>query len=452
MKRDLTTGPIPSQVFMLSWPMIIGIFAVMGFNLVDAFFIAMLGDAPLAAITFTFPVVMLIGSIAFGLGIGLSSQVSRMLGAGNRDAVPGFVTNTLILSVVIVSLLTVIGILTIEPVFLALGASPELLVMIESYMFIWYLNIFFVIVPMVGNGAIRATGDTLFPAIIMVIAGGVNLILDPILIFGWGPVPALGLEGAAIATVISRVVTLAAALYVLHFREHFLVRPKTNAIKQLIRDSKALLEIAVPASLANAITPISLLVITALIASYGEATVAGFGIAMRVEGFLAVLLVGVAAGIGPFVGQNFGRKVYRRIGQSVYFSNLVGIAWALLSFVAIIFFSQTIAGWFTSNEEVIDVATGYLTIVIITLAFEAIMLNVISAFNAIGKAKYSLLLSLFRMVVVYLPLAYLFSFGFGVDGIFWAAAISNILSGALAYVLFNREQKKWQETDDLVPA
>jgi putative MATE family efflux protein len=218
-KPKLIDGPVGKTLLNLTIPMVIGIMGIVAFNLVDTYFVGQLGTTELAALSFTFPVVFVIGSIALGLSMGTSAVISRAIGEGDRHKVQRLTTDALMLSLVIVISFAVAGLFTIEPLFKLLGASAEILPLIKRYMTIWYPGMMFVVIPMVGNGAIRASGDTKTPSMIMMAAVVVNLVLDPLLIFGIGPFPRWELEGAAVATVIARAVTMVISIRVLHWRE-----------------------------------------------------------------------------------------------------------------------------------------------------------------------------------------------------------------------------------------
>lgn len=185
----LTEEPVGKTLTKLTWPMVIGILGMVTFNLADTFFVGRLGTLELAALSFTFPVVMVVSSLALGLGIGTSSVVSRAIGEGDEAKVKRLTTDSIILSFLVVGVFVVVGRLTIEPVFRMLGATPDILPLVKQYMQIWYPGMIFVVVPMVGNSAIRATGDTKTPSAIMLIAVTVNFIFDPLFIFGIGPFP-----------------------------------------------------------------------------------------------------------------------------------------------------------------------------------------------------------------------------------------------------------------------
>ncbi len=196
--------------------------AIILFNFVDTIFVGRLGTKHLAAMSFTFPVVFTIQSLALGLSVGTTSVISRAIGAGDHEDVRRLTTHALVLSVSLVTILALTGLFTIDPLFTLLGATPEILPLIRQYMVPWYFGVGFVVVPMVGNGAIRATGDTKTPSYVMMVAGLANVILDPLLIFGIGPFPRMELQGAAIATVIARALTFIAAIWVLRYREKIL--------------------------------------------------------------------------------------------------------------------------------------------------------------------------------------------------------------------------------------
>ncbi len=183
--------------------MVFGLVAILAFNLVDTFFISLLGTDALAAVSFTFPITFAVNCITMGIGVGISTGVARLLGQNAQINAARLSGHGLLLAVILVIGASALGLATIDPLFRLLGAHDNLLPLIHDYMSVWYLTIPLLVIPMAGNSAIRATGDTKTPAKIMVVAGFINGLLDPLLIFGLGPVPALGVKGAAIASAIS---------------------------------------------------------------------------------------------------------------------------------------------------------------------------------------------------------------------------------------------------------
>ena len=319
MKQRLTEGNVGRQLIELTLPMVWGIFAIIAFNLVDTYFVGQLGTKELAAMSFTFPVVMTLGSLAFGLGVGASSVIARAIGEGDRSRVQRFTTNSLTLGLFIVAIFVSLGLFTIDPLFTALGADAEVLPLIREYMQIWYFGMIFLVIPMIGNSAIRASGNTGTPSIIMTLASVVNIVLDPILILGLLGFPRLELQGAALATVIARAVTLVASLLFLHFKER-MISLKVPSLQETLWCWKDILYVGLPAACTNAINPISIGVIISFLATFGAVSVAAFGVASRIESFVLIALSALSASIGPFVGQNWGAKKYTRVRQALKLS------------------------------------------------------------------------------------------------------------------------------------
>ncbi|MGB2926368.1 MAG: MATE family efflux transporter [Limnothrix sp.] len=441
MKQPLTEGPISQRLVKLTLPMVWGILAIVAFNLADTYYVGQLGTDQLAAMSFTFPVVMTLGSLAMGLGIGASSIIARAIGEGDRTRVQRFTTNSLTLGVAAVALLASLGLLTINPLFTALGADETVMPYIQQYMQIWYFGIVFLVIPMIGNSAIRAAGDTLTPSLIMIFAAGLNIVLDPFLIFGVAGFPALGLVGAAWATVISRAITLTASLLVLKFKEDML-SSKFPDLEETLWCWRDILYIGLPAAGANMITPISIGIITSLLASYGSIAVAGFGIASRVESLAMIALMALSASMGPFVGQNWGGKQYGRVAEALKQSYIFCLGWGFLMAIALAIFGSQLAKLFNDNSEVIDVASTYLWIVPITYGASGIIQVASSAFNALGKPIPAITMTALRMFALYIPLAYLGSNFFGITGVFAAATIANAVVGIVAFWWSGRTQKK----------
>ena len=437
MKLKLTEGSVGGQLLKLTLPMVWGVFAVIAFSLVDTYFVAQVGTNELAAMSFTFPVVMVLGSLAMGLGTGASSVIARAIGQGDRQRVKRLTTDSLVLSLLIVGIFAILGLATIDQLFAALGAGPDVLPLVRDYMGIWYLGMIFLVVPLVGNSAIRASGNTVVPSLIMTVAAAVNIALDSLFIFGWGDFPALGIKGAALATVISRATTLVASLAFLHYRERLLLftLPK---LKEVWRCWSSILSVGLPAASTNLIAPISVGLLTSLIARYGPEAVAGFGIASRVEAFALIVPLAVSASIGPFVGQNWGARQFSRVDRAMRLSFIFCLVWGVLVAIVVGAAATGIASWFDSEPGVVAGAAAYLTTVPLSYGALGVVLIFGSSLNALGKPLASMALSLSRLLLLYVPLAYLGSWLFGVQGIFGAACLSNVAVGLAALIWHSR--------------
>ena len=417
--------------------MVFGLLGIVAFNLVDTFFVSRLGTDELAALSFTFPVVMIIASMALGLGVGASAVISRAIGEGDHHKVQELTTDSLILAVIFGLISVIAGLLTIDVVFRMLGADGAMLSLIRQYMVIWYAGVIFVIIPMVGNNAIRATGDTVTPAVIMIVSVLVNLVLDPLFIFGIGPFPRMGLKGAAVATVIARAVTLVFAVYVLRWR-HDMLTLAIRSVRNVIDSWKSILFLGVPTAATRMIAPIALAVITRLVSTYGPAAVAGFGVASRVEFFALVLLFSLATVLGPFVGQNWGAGLRGRVERGIYLSKRFALLWGAFMMIFLWLLARPVAGVFSSRPDVIETTVLYLRIVPIGYGAFGILIIIAITLIVLHKPFFAAGLMVLQMIILYIPLAFWWSAVFGIAGIFAALAVAFIISGVVSHFVLKR--------------
>ncbi len=408
-------------------PMVWGILSIMSMNLVDTWYIGQLGTDPLAAMSFTIPIVSVLLSLAFGIGIGSSSLISRAIGAGQTKTVRLYATQSLLIGVVIAASFAVLGYHNISPIFKTLGAPDHLMPLIHEFMDIWFLGSFIVVIPMVGNSALRAAGNTLIPGIIMMIVAVVNIILDPILIFGYFGFPAMGLAGAAIATIVSYSFALFIGLYLLTVRLRFL--SLSDCKGRIIQSWLDILRLAIPAIGTNLIAPLSVAYATWLVAAYGTDAVAGFGVASRIESLCLVVIMAMSSIMGPFVGQNWGAGRHDRVAQGLLLTRRFSLIFCFALSLLLIFFSKEISQLFTDDNDVISASSHYLIAVPWSYFFLAVIMFTSSSYNGMGKPIPSLLMSFMRLIGLFVPLAYLGSIYFGLDGIYAGAALSNLVVG-----------------------
>ena len=433
----LTQGPVGKKMLAITLPMIWGLIAVIGFNIADTYFVGQLGLQELAAISFAFPIVLTIISLGVGLSMGSSSVISRSVGAEGHDKARQHTTSALTLAFVVGILVGLLGLATMDPLFTAMGAPKEMLPLIKDYMTIWYLSVPLVIVPMTANGCMRGVGLATIPSMIMNLAALINVILDPLLIFGLWGFPRLEMEGAALATSISRALTLVAAVWILHRRER-LIDWSVGSLKEIWAGWKAVLHIALPTSATQIMTPLASAIITALVATYGASAVAGFGVAQRLEAFSLIPLFALSASISPFIGQNWGARFYDRVREAMRLSFIGSLICGACAALVLIFFGDLLVAVFNTDKDVIAAGTLYLLTVPFSYGLLGIQLCASSAFNGQGKPTPALLLGAGRMFALYLPLAFLLSHFFGLQGVFVSAAIANSAVGILGYVMVRR--------------
>jgi len=435
---NLLEDPVATTLKRMTIPMIYGMVLLMTFNLVDTFFVGLLGTQPLAAISFTFPVTFTVLSLTIGLGIGTSAVIAKFLGKKDSESAKNAATAALYLAAIIVACLSTVGYFITDPLFTLLGAQPSLLPLIHQYMDIWYIGSICLIGPMIGNAILRASGDTKTPSIIMGSAGLINAVLDPIFIFGFGPVPAMGIQGAAIATLISWVFGLGLVLYILT-KKHDLIHTTMLPMKELVSACRHILKIGLPAAGANMLTPIAAAIMTAIVATYGESAVAAFGVGSRLESIACLIVLALSMTLPPFISQNFGAGQLQRVEDAYKVAIRFILAWQILIYLLLALCASWIASVFTKEAEVADLIKLFIWILPLGYGLQGIIILTNSSFNALHKPMIALGLSIIRLFVCYLPLAYLGSLLFGLTGLFIGALLGNVLMAMLSYRFFTKQ-------------
>lgn len=440
--RSMLERPITSLLIRMTIPSIIGLLGIMSFNIVDTWFVAKLGTEKLAAITFTFPVVMIINSLSLGIGIGVMTLVSKVGGRDADDKKRMLATSSLILGLIIAAVIIAIGITTIDPLFRFLKADNELLPYIKEYMLIWYPGSLFIVVPMIGDHILRGLGDMKTPAYVMLCASLSNCILDPILIFGFGAIPAMGIKGAALATVISRMFTAIVSISILIFRENLIIfRPGLNRIKTIVSSFSTILFIGLPNSLVRIVPPASAAVFTAMLAKYGKEAVAGFGVAAKIEMFALTVIIAFSITAAVFTGQNLAVGNHKRAQQGVWRLQQLSAIYGIIVSFLLIAGGRFICKQFDSDPAVYNVGYQYLQIISFSYIFLSFIMIAISIMNVLHKPLSAAVVSISHMFLFSVPLAFVLSGFWGSDGIFAAIAIANTVIGLVMLRLSKKQLK-----------
>ncbi|WP_086001733.1 MATE family efflux transporter [Plesiocystis pacifica] len=430
-RATLVEGDIRKALTSLAAPMSLGIVFLIALNLVDTYYVGQLGTDELAAISFTFPIIMVVMSATMGLGVGTTSAIARAIGGGDERKVRRLTTHALGLALAMVATLSGLGLLTQRVVFGLLGAEGPILELVLEYMTVWFAGAAFLVIPMLGSGAIRATGDARTPMFIMMGAAIVNGILDPIFIFGWGPVPAMGLRGAAIATLCARVTTLIAALWVLGPRLNMLdLHWPTRA--ELMDSWRSILSVGIPAAATNMLAPVATGALTALIATQGKAAIAAWGVGSRLEGLVLIAPMALSAALTPFIGQNWGAHHKDRVAEALKICRRFVLLWGAGAWVFLLLLGDTMAGLFSDDPEVHEVLGLFFWIIPATYGAHAVVSVVSATFNAIDRAVRSTLISAMRSLLLAIPLAYVGSQIADLAGIFAGVATATVLTALIA--------------------
>lgn len=445
--RRIVSEPIGPLFIRLTGSALIGHVSMLTLGVVDTFFISRLGTAELAAASFVIPINTIYISLALGIGMGMSSLNSRLVGESRFADSARLISDGLIFAALFAAVVVIVGASTITPLFRLLGAEADTLPLIHDYMSILLLGLPALMMVTIGNSTFRSVGNIRMSAFLSATMSLLNLFLDPLLIFGLGPFPALGIQGAAWATLIAAVTTMGISFYVLSIRESMLdlTRP-TWAIMRA--NWRRILNIAVPAMGANMMTPLAAAIMIAMVSSYSDSMVAGFGVGSRIEMFSLMLVMGLSATLPMFIGQNIGAgrsdRAYRALTGCLKF---VFILQAVI-YLLLLLFARQVASWFSAEQVVVDVIVTYLRILPLTYGAHGMVVLVMVSLNVLGRPRLALLLTVTRLMGLYLPLAWLGSQLGGITGLFIGAASGNILAGLFAIALITRVSR----AQGLVPA
>ena len=413
--------------------MVLGLVSVMSANLIETVYISLIGTEQLAALGFTFPIVMLLQSLTMGLAVGASSVVARRVGAASMDQAKIIISHSLVITVLMVGVLIVLVRPNLQVIFDLLGAQAQVQALAVEYMRIWFLGLPFFAVAMVGSSLMRAMGDVATPGYLMTLGAALQIVLGPVFIFGLLDFAGYGLAGAAMAFVLARTIGFFFYGYCLH-RDRVLVFSASG----ILGSTKEVFHVGLPAIVGNLIGPATMTFITRLVAEYGSPVVAGFSLAARIETMLAMVIWALSMSVAPFVGQNWGAGQHDRVRRAVFLGHGFALAWGLFAYLILLLFAPIAIGLATDDEAVANAAQTYLLIVPLGMGLMGVCANAWNSFNALGRPLPPLLMSAAQMLCLTIPLAILGNNLFGFAGIFIGGLVSQLAIALTAFVWLQR--------------
>ena len=427
----LTRGSIRGHLVTQTLPMIVGVAAIMSVGLIDAYFIGQLGSAQLAAVSFIFPITIALSSLGVGVMVGINSVISRALGEGDVARAERRANFGALFALAMGIILGLLLYVLLGPLFRLMQASEELLPLILEYMGPFALGLPVLLLQMGLSGVLRGQGEARYVSLISITYAVVNWVLDPILITGAFGFDGFGVAGAAYASIIGYAIACVIALYFIN-RAQLAIHPTLIRQCDVMASGGAILRVAGPAAFSNAINPIGLSILTALLASQGEAAVAGFGAAGRLQSFAVVPLLGLSGSIGAIIGQNWGAGRADRARRAMAWAGGFCLVYGLFIAVVLYAFGDWFADFFTDDARVIEEFSRYLAISVWGYAGFGLLIVGNGALNAVDRAKYALLQSAARVFLVMLPFAWLLRAAWGAEAIYAAELVANLAGGGLA--------------------
>ena len=436
---DILKDKTSKALISMSLPISIGMLSTFLFQVIDTYFVGQLGAEALTALSFASTIYFLLVGLFIGLSVGVSIIIGKATGENDLNKVRKTTLIAILICLVLSLFSSFLGITFVDQIFTGLGAEKNILPYIKEYIIPLLLGIPLLTTAILVGGILRATGNITKPEVLMAIAGIINLVFDYLLIFGkWG-FPELGIKGAAYATILSWFFVIL-GMFILLVKDQLLSFSfKTkNSSKQIISE---IFQLGSPTIVTQIIGPLTLMYLTFLLAQQSSMAVAAFGVAGRIETLLMIGILGVSTAMTPFIAQNSGAQNQERIDEAIAFggraSTYLGIIVALLLFL----FIKPIAGIFSENLEVVQHTSNYFYIVSLSYIFYGLYLITTSIFNGLQHPINSLKISLVKSFLFTIPLTMIGSI-WGIQGIFFGLAGSNILAGLYAGYEMKKEFKK----------
>ncbi len=442
MMKSVQKEPMPDlgkQLFKMTWPMMFGVLSLMSFQLVDSAFIGQLGVLPLAAQGFTLPIQMVIIGIQVGLGIATTAVIAKAIGAKQQRYAKQLGGLVIAMGSVGVALISVAIYLLREPILTMLSAPPSVLPIIDSYWIYWLLSSWTGALLYFLYSVCRANGNTMLPGTMMMVTSAVNLALDPLFIFTFD----LGINGAAIATVVAFGIGI------------LVVAPKVSKKQWAIFDwgdvnmaasMRTIGNIMGPAMISQLLPPLSSMLATKIVASYGTAAVAAWALGSRYEFFAIVSVLALTMSMPPMVGKLLGEKNIDDIRRLVLIAAKFVIGLQLLIALATWVGAGFLARLMTSESHVETILSWHLMIIPMSLGPLGLCMLTVSINNALGKSYTALTISALRLFAFYLPCLWVGSHFGGLKEMFWGALVGNILAGICAWVMYQRSLKQVEQS------
>lgn len=436
--KKFTEGKILSSLVSIALPIIFSNILQSAYQLIDTFWLGRLGANAVASVSLSFPILFLVLSLGGGLTLAGTVIVSQYKGANNQRMIDFSSSQTVVVVFLVSALLAVVGNFAAEPMMRMVGAGPEILADSVAYFQISSYGFIFLFMFFVFQSLMRGIGNVLLPMYIIMGTVFLNLVLDPLFIYGLGPIPGYGVAGAAVASVLTQAISAVTGMYIL-WRGRQGIKIRRTDMHFDMAFVKKIFKIGLPSSFEQSTRAAGMTMMVVLVTSFGSEVVAAYGIGSRILSLVIVPALGLAIATTTLVGQNIGAgKISRaeKIGNLSYKVSFFG-----LSVLGVLFFvfAENLTAFFVPDEpDVIQDGALFIKIMSLSFGFMGIQQVLNGVFNGTGFTKASMMISIFGLWVLRFPLAYGLSYhtSLGYEGIWWAFPISNLITGAVAFAFY----------------
>lgn len=429
--------PIPTLIVTMSLPAIISMMVQALYNFIDSLFVARISEEALNAVSLAFPIQLILIAAFVGLGIGINSSVSRKLGEGSYDMAVNIAEHGYLLAAGLYVIVASIGVFFVDDFFRWFTNNEVIYEQGVAYARIILIGSFGRIFAQAGMSILQGSGNMKKPMVAQLIGAISNIILDPIMIFGLGGFPALGVVGAAYATVLAQLISMVFVFVTLLKGKNYLKLNLKNFSYSKEITMKILL-VGLPAALMQGLIAVMLTVLNKILTNIDEVSVAVLGIYYRLQSLVFMPIFGIAQGTMPIIGFNYGAKQKNRLLDALKFSSLLSFSYMMLGFLVFQFFTHELLMIFNSSDAMM--AIGIVAFKRISWMFPFVAFTIIlsTSFTGMGKAHLSMIVTFLRQIIILLPLAYWLGNTYSLDALWYAFVIAEIIGLFVAVYFYQR--------------
>lgn len=425
-------------IFSMALPAMFSMLVQALYNIVDSYFVSQVSEKALAAVSLAFPIQNLL--IAFGVGtaVGVTSLISRRLGQGRREEAGAAAVHGILLGIATWLVFAVYGAFFTTPFFQMFESDPEIVAMGDQYISICCVFSFGSFVVIMLEKILQATGNMLWPMVFQLVGALVNILLDPVFIFGYFGLPALGVTGAAVATVAGQILSMIFAAVVMAIRPHE-ITISFKGFRLSWTTVKNIYAVGLPAIVMQAIGTVMNMAMNAILSGFSTAAYTVFGLYFKLQSFVFMPVFGLTQGLLPIMGFNFGAKNKKRMLLALFQGCLIALVIMTVGMLVFLLLPDKLLGIFNASPDLLAIGVPALRTICSCFVFAALGIVSSTLFQAVGKGSYSLVVSLMRQLVVLVPAAWLLARVFGeVNAVWWSFPIAETVSMAASVVFFLR--------------
>ncbi|MCT4687921.1 MATE family efflux transporter [Vallitalea sp.] len=445
-ENKMGTMKVSKLMITMSLPAILSMLVQGLYNIVDSIFVSRVSDDALTAVSLAFPIQLIIIACFVGLGIGINSLISRKLGEQDHEAASNAAEHGILLCIVLYIIILLIGILFVNSFFTLFTDSQNIISLGTEYIKIIMIFSFGRLLAQAGTSILQGSGNMIHPMISQLCGAVFNIILDPILIFGYFGFPALGVKGAAIATISSQILSMVYILIVLFTKQNS-VKLNLRTFKYDSKILKGIMQVGLPATIMQAIGSVMVTGLNLILAGFGEASVTVLGVYYKLQSLIFLPVFGLSQGVMPIIGYNYGAKNRKRLIKALKLGIIAAVVYMTLGFLVFQIMPAQLLELFDSSDEMMKIGVPAFRIISYVFPLAAVSIMCGTAFQGMGKAYISMIVSILRQLVVLLPGAFILGKLFGLDGVWISFVLAEIVGIVVVLVsikkIYKEQLLKW---------